>query len=78
MFESVIKCRSLVFVIKFDPDISGLKYRLATKEGEPEKNYGRVELSVNGVWGTICDAGWDDAEARVVCRSKGEYNIILG
>ena len=56
--------------------ISGLKYRLATKEGESEKNYGRVELSVNGVWGTICDAAWDDADAKVLCRSKGGHNFM--
>lgn len=33
--------------------------------------YGRVEMAVDGLWGTICKRFWDDPEATAFCRSLG-------
>jgi len=32
---------------------------------------GRLEVYHDGVWGSVCDHGFNDKEASVVCRSLG-------
>jgi len=45
-----------------------VEYRLAESD---VRGQGRLEVQVNGIWGTVCDDLFGDAETRVACSVLG-------
>ena len=67
---SIIMCYhsnyTLLFFNEIAPCVNG---SVQLKDGGD--NYGRVEVCVNNIWGTICSDFWDYTDASVVCSQLG-------
>ena len=51
--------------------VQSCSYGTLRLAGGRSSNEGRVEICINGLWGTVCDGFWDNNDARVVCRQLG-------
>ena len=59
-------CRDILFYL----DCSDGEIRIISYVSQ-RKIIGRVEICVNGSWGTICDEFFDDNDAKVICKQLG-------
>ena len=46
--------------------------------GGQDELEGRVEICFVGIWGTVCDDGWDTNNAAVTCRQLGYVGGTAG
>lgn len=54
-----------------DAGVMCLPFDLPVRLIGPSVGEGRVEVQVNGEWGTVCDDNWDEPDAQVVCTQLG-------
>ena len=70
-----VTCQSIIyfyfFVYLFVYFVVKCKHGDIRLAGTSYSTIGRVEVCLNGTWGTICSNSFDDKDASVVCKQLG-------
>ena len=63
-----LKCFIIYFILLVKDSCTTGSLRLIA---EPNTHKGRIEICMDGVWGSICSRYWDNNDARVACHQLG-------
>ena len=71
MYNFKISPSDMLFTLYFFPSILGCtEGDIRLLEGSTHLE-GRVSICRNNIWGTVCDDGWSERDATVVCLQLG-------
>ena len=57
--------------MEFHVIVSDMPKVMVRLDGGNTSREGRVEVLHNNIWGTVCDDGFEEEDARVICRMLG-------
>ncbi|XP_022110413.1 uncharacterized protein LOC110989982 isoform X2 [Acanthaster planci] len=71
--QTILDCRQGALGINYcyHSEDAGVQCDNIRLSGGNNFSEGRVEVFVNGQWGTVCDRSWNIEDARVACRQLG-------
>ena len=61
------------FVLASTVEFSNCTHGAIRLAGVVKSVSGRVEICIHGVWGVVCDDGWDTQDANVACGQLGYF-----
>ena len=79
MYWLLYSCSELISMIACVENEMRLQNRTTTYDGNLRIYTGRVEVCINGIYHSICNIGWDNHDAQVVCNQiySSRYSKFL-
>ena len=78
-FVSTFYCTASMYIVQlFFFSLIANPVRLVARDGERTANLsaGRLEIFINGTWGTVCDDQFDVSDGDVACRQLGFASAV--